>query len=127
MSDTSRSSSSKDTVTTSTVDESLLDEETEESELDEEERAHVMEKAAACKFAIEQFYDGFWRYRSQREARYEHIGIITCSVHLVVGLLESVGDLVDHKVQFPFVSRNLPCTRPLRCLLQSTIIGLPSL
>lgn len=126
MSESSRSSSSKDTVTTSTVDESLLDEETEESELDEEERAHVTEKAAACKFAIEQFYDGFWRYRSQREARYGHIDIITPSLHLLVDRLGSVDDLVDHKTQFPFASRNLPCTQPLRCFRRSTAIGLPS-
>ena len=69
MSESSRSSSSSHTVTNPALDESIIDEETEESEIDEEEQAHAMEKAAACKFAIEQFYDGFWRYSAQREAR----------------------------------------------------------
>jgi len=78
MSESSRSSSSSHTVSTNVLDDSLLDDETDDSELDEEERAHVMEKAAACKFAIEQFYDGFWRYSAQREARYVCITVSTC-------------------------------------------------
>lgn len=45
-------------------------EEEEEAELDEEEFKHAKEKAEACKFAIEQFYDGFWRYISQRNVRF---------------------------------------------------------
>lgn len=78
MSESSRSSSSSHTVSTNAVEDSLLDDETDDSELDEEERAHVMEKAAACKFAIEQFYDGFWRYSTQREARCVSISMYLC-------------------------------------------------
>lgn len=70
MSESSRSSSSSHTVNIASVEDTILDDETDDSELDEEMKAHVMEKAAACKFAIEQFYDGFWRYSAQREARY---------------------------------------------------------
>lgn len=75
MSESSRSSSSTHTVNIASTEESILDDETDDSELDEEMKAHVMEKAAACKFAIEQFYDGFWRYSAQREARYVLLSI----------------------------------------------------
>ena len=76
-------------MTTSNVEESLLDDETDDSELDEEERVHVTEKAAACKFAIEQFYEGFWRYSAQREARYEFIMMISTPNELNIGLVEA--------------------------------------
>ena len=69
MSDLSKSVSTSHSSNSPTED-LLLDDDTEDSELDEEELAHAMEKAAACKFAIEQFYDGFWRYNQQRSARY---------------------------------------------------------
>lgn len=66
----SESSRNKLESSVHTTDDPVIEEETDESELDDEELARVQEKAAACKFAIEQFYDGFWRYNSQRTIRY---------------------------------------------------------
>lgn len=88
MSESSRSSSSSHTTTNPNVDESIIDEDTEESEIDEEEQARALEKAAACKFAIEQFYDGFWSYRSQREARYVKQSPLICLWRLESSLLD---------------------------------------